>query len=309
MGKLLNTRFWGYIGRFSLLFVLTWIAATMVFFMIQNSMGEMNRIALDLYEPFRPVSLSSLIPQLIRALVFALILYPYYDIILNSRYGKWILFGALWGAALLGSVEPMPGSIEGMIYVQITFYEHFLVLSIISIQVLLFVWLFFRWESSYGQYELMVKPGDLKGYVRRFTVVHVVTYWVVGSAFYQISGYEEALASMEIFQLWRPLESLSMVLVVFLGQFFRGPFLALLLYPFLSVYIQKKYGWLYLFVLMFGLTALGSPIFISELLVFETTLPRYLESLLVGIPEIFAQMLLFSILFFFWQKKTVFPTH
>ncbi len=50
---------------------------------------------------------------------------------------------------------------------------------------------------------------------------------MVGMLFYEISGYEEALATIEAFALWRDLESPVMVAVVFFGQIFQGTFLAL----------------------------------------------------------------------------------
>lgn len=317
MSKTGAPNLWNYLGRFAIVFVLSYAVVAVLFLGVQNQLSEDYRIALELYEPFRPAALSTLIPLVVRALILALILYPFYGVIMQNRFGGLILFGALWGAALFGSVEPMPGSLEGMIYTSISFTEHALVLVAIALQMLLFVWLFLKWEvgtthsSTLENHTPGTIPGPgtrlFKGYMARFTVVHVVTYWVVGSVFYQIADYEEALAAMEIFELWRPLESLTMVLVVFLGQVVRGPVLAVLLLPFLNIYISQRYGWLYLFMLMFGLTALGSPVFLHELLVIETTLSDYLQDLWIGIPEIFTQMLLFSVLFFYWQKRNT-PT-
>jgi hypothetical protein len=235
--------------------------------------------------------------------------------------------------ALFGSVEPMPGSMEGMIYVQITLLEHLLVLTTIGLQVYLFIWLFFKWEnhanksnsridSSTGSAQTSDEklanlsadtemqnsawlPGNLKGYTIRFTIVHVLTYWVVGAVFYQISDYEEALASMEVFELWRSLDNPIIALLALFSQFVRGPILALLLYPFLHIYVNKNHGWFFLFSLLFGLTALGSPIFITGLLEFDVSLTEYLGNLLIGVPEIVVQMLFFSILFYQWQKRRI----
>lgn len=331
MKKIWNTRFLSFTARFSMLFLITWVAASILFLMIQNSLPPTSRVALDLYEPFRPVGLGTLIPQFLRSLVFSMILYPFYELFFYRQYGKWVLFGALWGVALFGSVEPMPGSMEGIIYVQITFLEHLLVHAIIGLQVFLFIWLFFKWEihanKSYSRNDSSIEsiqttdeksailnadtkkqnsawlPGNLMGYTIRFTFVHVLTYWMVGAAFYQISDYEEALASMEIFELWRSLENPIIALIALFSQFVRGPILALLLYPFLHKYVNKNHGWFLLFSLLFGLTALGSPIFITGLLEFDMPLTEYLGNLLIGLPEILVQMLLFSILFYKWQKK------
>ncbi|TVR75360.1 MAG: hypothetical protein EA408_00375 [Marinilabiliales bacterium] len=58
-----------------------------------------------------------------------------------------------------------------------------------------------------------------------------------------------------------------------------------------------------LFLLMFGLTALGSPLFLPEFLLFEGTFNEFLKDLVIGIPVIVTQMLVFSAIFFWWQRK------
>lgn len=148
----------------------------------------------------------------------------------------------------------------------------------------------------------------IMGYFGRFTLVHLLVYWIIGSLFYQISGYEEALATMEVFQHWRPLESIVMVCVVFFGQIARGALLALLIYPFYQVFMKKKHGWVLLFGLLFGLKVLGSPIFIHEFIISTSALgsiTEFLQSLIIGIPEIMAQTLIFSLLFFVWESSTL----
>ena len=85
---------------------------------------------------------------------------------------------------------------------------------------------------------------------------------------YQLFGYEVVLKTMEYFELFRPLgtENPAMAGVVFLGCIIRGGILALFLYPFLGVILNKKNGWLLLFVVLFCLTTLGSLIFLHNLL-------------------------------------------
>ncbi len=73
--------------------------------------------------------------QILRGGSMALVLYPFYQMIGEHKRSMLILFFALWGIALLGSLEPMPGSIEGMIYTKTTFIEHFMVLTANAIQV------------------------------------------------------------------------------------------------------------------------------------------------------------------------------
>jgi hypothetical protein len=113
---------------------------------------------------------------------------------------------------------------------------------------------------------------------------------------------------MEIFELYRPLENMVMVLGVFFGQIARGPLLALLLFPFLAVWVGKRHGWLLLFGLLFGLTALGSPVFLHLAIVESVnaaSFSQFIESWAIGLPEIFTQMLVFSLLLFLWERRRI----
>lgn len=307
-----------FLGRFTLLHLVTYTITGYLFLAFQDSLPESGRVALDFYEPFRSPGFMSIIGQTLRGLAFAFIFYPFYNILFKNPRGRLILFGAIWGVALFGSVEPQPGSLEGIIYTTISFSEHLYVLIAVAAQILLFVWLLFKWEAL-SQKRTVIPDHDspeslrdpfntperIKGYIIRFGVVHLVSYWVIGPLFYQIAGYADALQEMEVFELWRDLESIPSVLLVFFGQVFRGPLLALLLVPFYDSYINKKHGWLLLFLLMFGLTALGSPIFLPEFILFKGTFLEFLKDLVIGIPEIVTQMLVFSIIFFWWQRKSV----
>jgi hypothetical protein len=327
MNKIERPQLLPYLGRFTLLFLVTYFAVGLPFLVFQLALPESGRVALDFYETFRPFGLMAVAGQILRGLAFALVFYPFYNILFENARGRLILFGALWGVALFGSVEPQPGSIEGIIYTTISFTEHLYALTAVALQMFLLVWLFFKWETlslkrtgtvrhssreipkgpGYLNYPEGLKgpvytPENLRGYTTRFLIVHLVTYWVIGSIFYQISGYADALEEMEIFEMWRPLENISAVLLVFFGQIFRGKMLGLLLAPFYGNYINKKSGWLLLFLLMFGLTALGSPLFLSEFILFEGTFMEFLKDLIIGIPEIVTQMLVFSLIFFWWQR-------
>jgi hypothetical protein len=118
-----------------------------VFLPLQARLPESARIALDFFMPFRQLGLSTLIAQAIRAALMALVLYPFYGALVQQKQGFWLLFGALWGLALVGSLEPFPGSIEGMIYTITTLREHVMILAMGAVQVSLFCWLFLKWEG------------------------------------------------------------------------------------------------------------------------------------------------------------------
>ena len=326
-----STFFWGYAGRFILLHVATYTVIGGIFLYVQSLVPEARRVALDFeyFSPYRAPGVVSLAAQAARGLILALIFFPFYRTITASRRGGLALFGAMWGVAVFGSVFFFTGTPAGVIYTITSLPEHAAVLAATAVQTALFVRLFLRWETSRGstgpledlrsefrggnsggladgEEGVRSAPVSKKGHVVRFSLLHLITYWAVGSIFYQISDYQEAMASMEIFQLYRPLESAVMVLGVFFGQIVRGPLLALLLFPFFATWMGKRHGWLLLFGLLFGLTALSSPVFLH--LTIEETLSaasfrQFVESWAIGLPEIFTQMLIFSILLFLWESK------
>ncbi len=314
MKKKLNKNLLGFIGRFTLLYAVTYTAVAIVFLNILNALPASGHIGLDFFEPYS-VSLTGTLAQLIIGVVIALVLYPFYDNIVRGERGWLILFAAMWGVVLLGSLHPKPGTIEGMLYTEITFAEHFLVIAAGAVQVLFFAWLFLRWEkwaagvggSSSSTTVEASKPEKskgkvIRGYVGRYTLLHLLIYMVVGVLFYEISGYEEALATMEEFALWRPLENLVMPFVILFGQVIRGGILALLLYPFYNTYIRKQHGWLLLFGLLFGLKVLASVISVPETV---DLFMQGLQDMKTGMPEITAQTLLFAWAFFIWERRRI----
>ena len=314
-----NHKFWAFVGRFSLVYVLTYTAAAVIFLTIQNALPAPGRVALDFFQPYA-LGVREIAAQVLVGGVIALVLYPFYDTIVKEKSGWLVLFAALWGVALLGSLEPKPGSFEGMLYLEAGWTEHLLVLAAGALQTLLFCRLFLPWErrqkaeewaeerarkrtekkAGAGPKRQISAAKLIRGYVGRFTFLHVVIYILVGAAFYQISGYEEALATMEEFALWRDLENIVMPFVILFGQVFRGGILALLLYPFYPTYLDKRHGWLLLFGLLFGLKvmviAISIPASFQEFIL-------ALETSKTGLPEIIAQTLLFSGVFFAWERR------
>lgn len=150
--------FFGFAGRFTLIYILAYFAIAVLFILIQNAIPVTSRLALDFFEPYR-LGLTEPATQALRGFFIALVLYPFYNLIVKGEHGLPVLFAALWGVALLGSLEPKPGSIEGMIYTHTTFLEHLLVLAAGAVQVLLLSWLFLRWEK----HNLNKRPEITKG--------------------------------------------------------------------------------------------------------------------------------------------------
>lgn len=86
--------------------------------------------------------------QTFRGILFALILWPFRNIILFERYGwlkLWLLFV---GLAILGTAGPSPGSFEGIIYSKLSLYEHFIGLPEVLFQTLLFSILLYTWYKK-----------------------------------------------------------------------------------------------------------------------------------------------------------------
>jgi hypothetical protein len=85
--------------------------------------------------------------QIFRGAVFAFILYPFYNKIIKSDYAWVKLFFLIWGFSLIGSVAPIPGSIEGMIYTKMSLTEHLIGIPEVTVQIFVFSWFFVKWEN------------------------------------------------------------------------------------------------------------------------------------------------------------------
>ncbi|MTI66970.1 MAG: hypothetical protein FH753_10265 [Firmicutes bacterium] len=128
----------------------------------------------------------------------------------------------------------------------------------------------------------------LLGYIKRFTIVHVITYILAGVIFMNLQDYENAFATLQDFEHFRSLSS-PIVKATGFFQIIRGIFIALVLYPFYDSIIRSKNGWLKLFGVLWGLTFLVSV--------------KSSKNLMIGSLEVTIQMIIFSWLFFIWERK------
>jgi hypothetical protein len=85
--------------------------------------------------------------QIFRGAFFAFILYPFYNKIIKSDYAWVKLFFLIWGFSLIGSVAPIPGSIEGIIYTEMSLAEHLIGIPEVTAQIFVFSWFFVKWEN------------------------------------------------------------------------------------------------------------------------------------------------------------------
>jgi hypothetical protein len=144
--RTIRKNFWSYSMRFLLIHLVTWAVIASLFLLFKEKLPESRRVALDFFRPYR-LGWPAVAPETIRGIILALVLFPFYDLFVKSNRGHLVLFSALWGLAILGSIEPLPGSFEGMIYTKTTFGEHLLVLVATAVQVFLFCTFFLRWEK------------------------------------------------------------------------------------------------------------------------------------------------------------------
>jgi hypothetical protein len=110
--------------------------------------------------------------QLIRGILFAIILWPFKEIILFAKYGwlkLWLLFV---GLSILGTAGPSPGSFEGVIYTKLSYHEHIIGLPEILLQTLLLSWLLFLWYK---------KPSRLFNIISIILVILILLMSIGGS--------------------------------------------------------------------------------------------------------------------------------
>jgi len=139
-------------------------------------------------------------------------------------------------------------------------------------------------------------------FIWRFTIVHVATYAAFGIIFMLVSSYFDYFSHEPLLsQVMKTSDALSVRLAVPV-QFLRGSLLAFGIFPFREIMLEKPYGWIKLFWLLFVLTSVGAVI----------AGPGSIEGFLytnfefnpiIGYPEISLQMLAFSWLFWRWQSR------
>lgn len=260
--------------------------------------------ALEFYQVYPALEGRAIMAELTQGLLLAAVIYPLWQYLKEKKHGKLMLLGVLWGVQLIGSVEPVPGSFEGLIYTRTTLWEHFLIIATGLLRIaILAAFMTSDQTKDHARETESFRPSST--FIRRFTVLHVITYFVAGVLFYQLQNYQQSINEMEIFGMWRDLEDPVTAMMIFLGstfgQVFRGAWLAFFLTPFQKLFQAKK-GWILLFTTMWGLTfltATGIMPWFAETLAGE----RSVYELLVGFPEVTVQMLVFSMLLQQWELR------
>jgi hypothetical protein len=86
--------------------------------------------------------------QVIRGLIFALVLYPFRRVFLDEGWGWLKLWGLFLGLAILSTAGPAPGSVEGLIYTKAPIGGQILGLWEVVVQTLAMSVLFVAWSRK-----------------------------------------------------------------------------------------------------------------------------------------------------------------
>lgn len=86
--------------------------------------------------------------QVIRALIFAVVLFPFRRVFLDERWGWLKLFGLFLGLAILSTAGPAPGSVEGMIYTKLPIKGQIIALWEVVLQTLALSILVVAWHRK-----------------------------------------------------------------------------------------------------------------------------------------------------------------
>jgi hypothetical protein len=83
--------------------------------------------------------------QFLRGTLFALVLWPLLQVLMNHPRGWLVLFGLCIGFAILGTAGPAPGSIEGVLFTTLPTWIHLLSLPEVVLQMAAFSILLLNW--------------------------------------------------------------------------------------------------------------------------------------------------------------------
>ncbi len=136
----------------------------------------------------------------------------------------------------------------------------------------------------------------------RVTATHVITYFLVGITAMNTLNYEQVFSSGNLGAFMKSLDSPWVALGPAL-QVIRGLIFGLVLWPFRSIFLGKKNGWLKLWALFIGLSILATfgPALGSLDGMIYTTIPIMHQ--LLFLPELIFQSFLLSFLVVCWNRK------
>lgn len=293
---------WAWTAIGAVAFAAAWAVVAVPIGAIQRALAPVDRDPLAFFAVYAAPDLRMLAGQLARGAVLALVLAPFRHRIASHRRPLAVLFGVYFGLVALGSVEPLPGSMEGWFYTETTLPGHALTATAAAVQALAVAWILRRaLPRAAGRADPAGRDAAGWGRYVRFVAVHAGTYLAMGLLFMTVQDYETAFATQARFRWFRPLDD-PWVAAAIPAQIPRGLLLATCLMPFVPTLVTRRHGWALLFALLFGTTALAAPSILPGLL---GATPNALgpASLLTGLPEVATQMAAFSVLFLAWERR------
>lgn len=144
---------------------------------------------------------------------------------------------------------------------------------------------------------------EKRNFILKVTIAHVLTYIVCGMVFSQIFGYQNSLSDAGM----RDMNSIIVGLSP-LFQIIRGLLFAIVLLMIRDVFMNKKYGWLKLWIILIILGIFNTPgPAPGSIEGFIYLLPsnELLNLQIGGMLEILIQTLTFSIIITFKRKKLI----
>lgn len=301
-----------YVGRFGLLHLGAYVLVGGLALGLVSNLPSADASAIAFFQPYRLTG-GALLTEALRAVVLALVFSPFYRVVTRSTWGWSALFLPLWGLTIVGSIDPMPGSIEGVIYTTTPAGAHLFVLAATAVQYGLLVGVLRWWEMrdpiladrpplEGEDWPAPTTPG-FWGYLTRFSLLYVVAYLAAGLTFWVLQDYETVLPAQAAFAMWRPLDH-PFVQFAVVFQVGRGAMLGLLVFPLFGRLFSGAQGWLTLFGVLWGATFLGAPATVGNL-VTDLLSPGPLTDMLLGTSEVTAQMLGFALVFWAWQGRVM----
>jgi len=135
----------------------------------------------------------------------------------------------------------------------------------------------------------------------RITAAHMITYFIAGFLAFILFNYAEVFETGDMAVLMKPTDS-PWVMAGPLLQIFRCILFSLVLWPFKTVFLEDKRGWLKLWLLFIGLAILGTagPTPGSFEGIIYTNFPVLDQ--IIGLREVVVQTLAFSLIVYYWYK-------
>jgi len=156
-GKENTGSFWGFLGRTIVAQLLTYFLMGMLTIGLGIHIYEYYTANPDplfnaLQRPIEsPLVMAGPLFQILRAIIFAIALYPFRSIFLEKKWGVMYLWGLFLALAIFAPAGEAPGSIEGVVYTNLPAMFHLIYLPELIIQTFLFSWLLVTWEHNMGK--------------------------------------------------------------------------------------------------------------------------------------------------------------